>query len=677
MVKNASDKHKHHHKPYRMHHITLAGFSLFAFLICATYLTIFYVYSPTQPPLEQMAQVRGATTSERVTVRSSLGFALDIDTGMFDAAAYEAADDDEDIPLQALTEQRGDTAITAVTLTPQAGAVEPYAQASQLSLLHETASELPTLLAEFADEELYELVETGEEPIGPLNAEKRVYQYRGSDVYSVVWSPLADEPSEYTIIVRGLIGTPELPGAYAELLGSIRLGETLALQFFQSGGDNWVSGSESTRQYLSDLLSPAVVKLYHIVCAEIAFEFQAAIEQQCRATTGSGFFISSNGYIATNGHVVVYEPEDALVDALLSNPMQLSSYLGDVIGLSTLEIATLQHRPEKLASVVSQIYSLPDDSVSFTAESKVILAAIGNTPILPETEEEVLDLLDFRSTRDIKTADLVYYDYSGKDQINIVSQDAAGFSQSDVALLHIRMENTPIISLAAPADATPGQAITILGFPSDAENELVDQTELAVSTTNGTISSIRTAAGGTGTLLQTDADASQGNSGGPAVLTSNAKAVGLLTYRYKDETKQNAAKSYLRDITDIRSLLDTHGITLDVNSITQQAWSNGLEYFANQRFQRAIQEFEKVQDAFPAHRLVERYIAASEQNIADGNERTSPAAQYLGLGGSIGLLAISSQLIRRHHRHHRSYKENQATHTEHKPDTLPPNDGSV
>lgn len=645
---------KGHHKPFRTRHLTLAGTATVLFIVSSLSLLLFYLFTPLQLPPYATTQVRGQQTSQAGTViRSTLGFSTVIDDFALDITLQSANQETIILNDTSATPRN----ITSIELRPQLGAIQPSAAASTLGVYHSSTQQLDELLAEFEQAE-YQVAALSEEKIGELVLRRTVYQYQDKDIYSVVWQPV-DEQHELTIVLRGLIGDSKVPKLYADVIEQIRLGETLGLQLLgRSSSSDWVGRSDSTRRYLSDLVSPAVVKLYHVVCAEVNFSFQDIPDAQCRATTGSGFFVSSEGHIATNGHVVVFEPEDAIVDALLNNPMQLSSFLGDVVGLNDQEIASLAFQPERLAAVVSQIYELPEGAAEFSAKDKVILAAIGDTPLLPQTEEEIFELFNFRDTANIKQAELLGFSYSGKDQLVVTSGDERGFSQSDIALLKIRQDNTPLIRLAPPADIQPGQPITILGFPSDAENELVDPNELVVSTTNGTISSIRTAAGGQGNLLQTDADASQGNSGGPAVLP-NGRAVGLLTYRFKDETSQNAAKSYLRDIADLRSLIESELLSLNVNSTTQQAWSNGLELFANQRFSQALEQFAVVKEQYPPHRLVDRYITTSEDYIEQGLERSSPLAQVMGLTGGLGLLAASGQLLHRHHQHHRAFVRRQ------------------
>lgn len=621
-------KQKHLHKPYRVHHLVLGAVALLALVVSIVSL-LAWLTTPSPVALD----IRdGRVQGEQISNMHQVTIGPDSTTARYD-------------PLILNSETGADG---SVTLRPHSGAIDSYASVSSMTIYDDI------ITIDIADGFL---LSSDEVTLGNLVFDKQVRTYESGAAKRVTLMP-ADDSHTITIDVRGLIMSASLPLAYQAVIESLSIQSSGAVLGDQS---DWVGRSESTRAYVSDLISPAVVKLYHVMCGEVQLGDDLIPGQQCRATTGSGFFISSDGIVATNGHVVVYEPEDALVDVLLSEPQQLAGFLTRTFSMSIDDIAQLSLQPERLAAVASQIYNLPEGAVSFTEKERVVLTASGQRPLLPQSEEEVFDLLNFRNHADIRRAKLIDYNYSGKDQLNILSGNTDGFSSRDVALLQVDTpEQTPLIRLAAPAQITPGQAITIVGFPTDAENELVDVHELVPSTTSGTISSLRTAAGGEGSIIQTDADASQGNSGGPAVLNSNGHAVGLLTYRFKDAVEQNTSKSYIRDIADVRALLEDNNITLNINSQTQHAWTRGLEFYAQQRFSRALEQFAIVEANFPEHRLVERYITTSEQMINDGHERVPLTYAYAGTGGGLGLLFLSGRLIHTHRKKHDEHINNQS-----------------
>ena len=205
--------------------------------------------------------------------------------------------------------------------------------------------------------------------------------------------------------------------------------------------------------------------------------------------------------------------------------------------------------------------------------------------------------------------------------------------------------------------------MTLFGFPGDADNQLTDNSSLGVSVTNGTISAIRESAGTRSKLYQSDADASHGNSGGPAV-DRDGRAFGILTYRYSSGNQADATKSYIRDIADFTELVSANNVELNTTSSTQDAWEQGLTAYSNQYYSKALEQFNYVQKQFPAHRLVATYIDYSEQAIREGKDVREPSAALfvLGVGAGLGGLLVAILLTTRHYGHHRAYYE----HTKHK-----------
>lgn len=480
-------------------------------------------------------------------------------------------------------------------------------------------------------------------------------------VYQTVWLG-TNQNRAVRIQIKGLLDPAREPGIYRQILNSLQFGvvsssriEPLALNFFWNKDENQEKNENS-----SDInaISPAVVKIYHFICGRLVLEDKIYGDGLCGVSLGSGFLISSDGVIATNGHVVAKDAADILVGEFLNNPALLAQYAATQ-GLTPEQTA----QSDVVASLLAKIYDLPQSELRLENKDEVILAALGEKPVTINSEKDIRTLKIKVDDGYVKKAQIIDIDYEPKDLLTIEQGTELGFSASDVALLKIEVEQAPFISLADSGELQQNARISLIGFPSDAENNLISGASLSPTVTNGTISSIRTAKGSQSKLFQTDADASQGSSGGPAI-NEKEQAFGVLTYRFKDDNLVNAAKSYIRDIADLKTLIDKNNLSLNTESQTQQHWEEGLSLFNHSRFSAALNEFKIVYDNYPAHRLVNTYAVQAQQAIKEGRDIKDTNYSLLGLiygavAGFVGII-IGAALIAHHHKSHQVYKKSYA-----------------
>lgn len=479
--------------------------------------------------------------------------------------------------------------------------------------------------------------------------------------YSISWSgDLGEVP--VSIELKGLISS-KVPDSYQALLSGFNSRESRVLGI-KSDAEPFrlaVAKTKAELHYLVDSVSPATVKIYNIVCGALIIDGQEVSEDICEASSGSGFFISSSGHIATNGHVITYDAEDALVNALLKNPHNIPGFLR-YMGLSDAQIDAGTARPEILAAIIAKVYDAPPGSISFKNLNTALIVSLGPAQLVMRNEEDARKAINREDSESLKRAKLIGIDYSAKDLLVIESDSQAGFSSSDVAIIQVDLTDTPFIRLYEDK-VTQNQNITIIGFPKDAENQLTDNNSISPTVTNGTISAIRLAAGSNYKLYQSDADASSGSSGGP-VISEDGRVLGILTYRFKSSLGVDAAKSYVRDINDIRSLAIKHKVNLGAaNGQTQTKWEEGLSYYSKARFSKALTAFNDVRRYYPPHRLAAQYQAASEDAIAKGrDEKDLPLTVGIAIsltGASTGAWTII--LIAKHNKLHKGYKLSKRT----------------
>lgn len=388
-------------------------------------------------------------------------------------------------------------------------------------------------------------------------------------------------------------------------------------------------------------ISPSVVKIYHFVCGDLEYHGEIVKKDACDGGTGSGFFISKDGYIATSGHVVSSDAADIMTNELTSDPVLYSKI------------------SKNSKNIMQKLYSLPEKDLRLTNKQEITFVAIGNKPLIFDYKN-LRKIFMTQESDHIKKAEIIAADYSAKDIAFIENGKNEGFTANDVAILKINVTDAPSINLANTENINQNDKITLIGFPTDADNQLTSNDLIQPTVTSGTISSIRNANGVFSRLFQTDADASQGSSGGPAVDESGA-AVGIVTYRFKDNNQANAAKSYLRDIADLKELIKSNGINLQTDSVAQDHWQKGLELSSDNKYSKAIEEYNSVLKTFPAHRLVGKYKFDAQNEIKKGNEvKDPPYLLFVTMGAIVGgstIAIISLGLIGSHRIKHHRYKK--------------------
>jgi len=670
-----------HYKSFRIRHVGLLIVALALMIAGVLEIGIYLGKIQNKPVIIDNSTNSGGVINRLAIVKSSLGFSFGYDNQVFDVDATQSSDDSaKTVATNQLSEG---LPIISANLKPRVKSVDSRELATRLSInvnkdlqvvqrlrqspdmKGKSDGELAASLYEITSDSDFDvtMISSKEDTIDNVKVQKRTYQYtpkfgsQKAKVFSVQWTGIAGGRA-FSIHLKGLIGGTDMPQIYQTILDTFSIkSETGVLGLSTSGLSliKKVSAAEKLdSKYQIDSISPAVVKIYHIVCGTLVISGQQYGKQSCGGATGSGFFISSEGHIATNGHVVVFNAEDLIVQELVNNPASLVEFLKGA-GYSDKQISAINSHPDVLASIIASIYDMPPDQIKFANEQRTYLVSLGTDPIPFEKEADLANAYKFKETDNIKKASLVGVDYSAKDILVVSSGDEQGFSASDVAILKIDDLKSPVIKLSDESVAQ-GQKINILGFPGDAENMVISNTKLSVSVTSGAISAIRDAAGGKYKLYQSDADASHGNSGGPA-LNDNNQAIGVLTYRYKNTTSEDAAKSYIRAIEDLKNLAKDKKVTLSVDSETQSRWDNGLRLFSENRFSKSLKEFENVNKIYPAHRLVSSYIDSANKGIADGKDvKDFPVIMIVIIViGGIGT-GVAVWLIARHRGHHQVYK---------------------
>ena len=361
----------------------------------------------------------------------------------------------------------------------------------------------------------------------------------------------------------------------------------------------FVAHAVSDGERLAMYSKPAVVRIVDGAAAQIWFQIPGTSGQVYNVSTislGSGFFISSNGYIATNAHVVS-TTKDGEAKAKQALFYQLVRQVAQQLGKDPRDLNT-NYIDEKSRLQSFKMYHhviIPDGS-AFPFEIKQYGAPTGES-----TDQ-------------------------GKD----------------VAIIKIEVKNAPILKLGDSEKVKLQDHVTVIGYPGAADtfnSGLLDQKSAFQATINdGKISAKKQSTSGA-PILQTSTPATHGNSGGPVVNDAN-EVIGLLTFRGDTVNGQEVSGfSFVVPSNTVLEYVKSAGTT-NTESATDTLYREGLDYYFNQYYSSAIPKFEEVKRLFPQHSEIEGLLQSSQQLKAEGKERSSFPFWLVGVILVVGFIVV-------------------------------------
>jgi len=293
---------------------------------------------------------------------------------------------------------------------------------------------------------------------------------------------------------------------------------------------------------------------------------------------GSGFFISNNGYIATNAHVVsiTHDGEQKAKEALF---WQFVNQIAKQFNKEPRSIAGYLNEHSEFQSFQLYHHVIIPDGSAYPFEIKQYGAPTGE----------------------------------GNDQ------------GKDVAVIKIEVKNAPTLKLADSEKVQLQDHVTVLGYPGAADTFnsglLSSKSGLEATINDGKISAKKQASSGA-PILQTSTPATHGNSGGPVLNDAN-EVIGLLTFRGDTVNGQEVSGfSFIVPSNTVMEYVKSAGATNEP-SPTDTLFREGLGYYWDQYYSSAIPKFEEVKRMFPQHSEVDRLIQSSQQLKAEGKEKSS------------------------------------------------------
>ncbi len=362
----------------------------------------------------------------------------------------------------------------------------------------------------------------------------------------------------------------------------------------------------SQGERLAMYAKPSVVRIIDGVAGQYAFlapDNQTLTFNPSYIGLGSGFFISSSGYIATNAHVVstTHDGEDKAKELLFGQLLsQIANYYKkDVRSFNRETINYIYSRSRLTGIKLFHHVIIPDGSV-FPFEIKQYGAPTG------ESNDQ------------------------GKD----------------VAIVKIEVKNAPVLVVGDSDKLKLQDHVTVIGYPGAADTfntgTLDQKSQLEASITDGKLSARKASSSGA-PILQVSAPATHGNSGGPCLNDQN-EVVGLLTFRGDTVNGQEVTGfSFVVASNTVMEYVKSAGATNELG-VLDRDYRDGLDLYWSGQYKNAIPKFEQVKRLFPQHSEVDRLLQSSQQAVSEGKDQSGFGAGWL-VGGVLVVLFLIIAVI--------------------------------
>jgi rhodanese-related sulfurtransferase len=231
-----------------------------------------------------------------------------------------------------------------------------------------------------------------------------------------------------------------------------------------------------------------------------------------------------------------------------------------------------------------------------------------------------------------------------------LSNEPGTMSGRDLALLKVPGEVFPVLPLAESKTVQIGDPLHILGFPGVVlSHELLNKSAgVEASVTNGAVSGLKEDVSNQ-LVIQTDAPATFGNSGGPAV-NQKGQVLGVLTFVSLSPGAEGSiiqGFNFVIPAEAVREFVKGTEVSLSGTSKFTEAWNQGLRDLYSEDDQGAVRAFEQADKLVPGLPDVKRMLVEARENVKNPRPRPFPWF-WVAIGVTLlSLAAFGAQFLLR------------------------------
>jgi serine protease Do len=319
-------------------------------------------------------------------------------------------------------------------------------------------------------------------------------------------------------------------------------------------------------------------------------------EQEEITSSGTGFLVTADGYVATNCHLIDRDNAFIRRQFFLSAFQQITE-----ANISALENAWATRFSEQQKSILyntyASVYARLFSMALYDLKKEIFI-------------EYSVDNDEGKTTSVKKSAHVI-----------LKGQPMPG---KDIAILKMDGDSTlPTLKIAGDELPRVGEELYVYGFPGPVTNNNYVATESAIepTLTTGIVSALKKSVGGW-PLIQMDANINRGSSGGP-VCNEKGEVVGLTTFGSIENSGGLAAGlNFAIPVSILQEFLDSAGVIAHPSE-TSLIFGDAVVFYDREMYKDALKKFREVNEINSHFPGLVGYIKESEKRLLQNDEKKS------------------------------------------------------
>jgi S1-C subfamily serine protease len=314
-------------------------------------------------------------------------------------------------------------------------------------------------------------------------------------------------------------------------------------------------------------------------------------------SSGTGFFISSDGYLITNCHVIDKDSSFIRQKFILSTFREVTD-----ANIGSLQSAWGMTLNDEQKNLLYNTYSFVYSQVS--------------SMILFDLKKEINVLYRADGSQRSKKAELI--------------KKGSPMPGKDLALLKIDDEkDLPMLEMSKDSIINIGEQVLVYGYPEPVTSNTYLATEAGIepTLTSGIVSAVKKSVGGW-PVIQMDAAISHGSSGSP-VCNAKGEVIGVATFGSLEQQTGSLSSSFnfAIPVSVVKEFLAGTHIDLQ-ESKANILFNRGLGFFFQQYYSRALSNFERAKEINKNFPGLNSYIQLCKNKIVAGEDRHDGIKKY-------------------------------------------------